>query len=236
MPTLVFGPNATRAHDGDDLAKQSLSESITLAERLMATREFEKLLQLFNEDEMKLNSMLHDTQVCYYNFTIFEEEEKREKETYTEENEFIGNGLSDDVMKKAIEAEKKWKLQTESVNSVFENLDIPLAWIKKRTGDHAKTIYINDTFIKRIKEAHLTPNNHEWRVIVVAQAFSIIHEFAHLSMRWQGIIHTPSKINNVSEVGNYLEDLFFHFRFCILVVRPKWEPWNSSQEIKGEHS
>lgn len=53
----------------------------------MATEAFEDGLRHLNEDQTKLSSMLQETQVCYYNFTSFEEEEKEEKKTYTEESE-----------------------------------------------------------------------------------------------------------------------------------------------------
>lgn len=102
---------------------------------------------------------------------------------------------------------------------------------------------MNHIFLKRlriIKEEYNGQFNilddSECRVIIVAQAFAIIHETAHLSLRWRGLLNTPCCIPNQREAGEYLESSFFNFLFSLLVERVIDNveyPWNETQTIKG---
>jgi hypothetical protein len=109
---------------------------------------------------------------------------------------------------------------------------------------------MNELFLKRLKiikeeytkeEEYVKFNiehDHECRVIIVAQAFAIIHETAHLSLRWRGLLNTPCCIPNQTEAGEYLECYFFNFLFSLLVERVIDDieyPWDESQTIKGNY-
>lgn len=201
----------------------------------MSTKQYKFELQKLNKDLEKFSSMLYDTEVRYYDFETYQKEEEYELATFNDDTEeAVGNGLSDEVMAEAMAAEAEWKekeqLSMAKPSSSQENA--PLAWTKRRTGNYSKTIFINETFIKRIQHANIESKSFEWCVIVVAQAFSIIHETGHLSLRWKGILHSPSTTKN-PEAGNYLELRFFEFMFSLLVDRDSNTPWDYSQEIKG---
>lgn len=348
-PSFCFSEKATKSHSNDNQASECLNQSIRLAEMLMATPEYASQLQTFNKDLNKISEMLQETEVRYYNFNTFRDEEKIERKTYTDATEAMNNGLCPEVIKKAAQEEKnhkerleedlkiqkmnafiiksikeekrkdiktfqtrakediiirnanakcilkneniwlkkrvneyvkqnksKWKataiskyaekygenieaeylqyIEDDENDYLFEddddfeqgvvnedqsdqaNLanpstpkndfkrvidvsmpkqnqvdDTPLAWAKLRTGNHSKTIFINEKFINRISKAKLTQKHYEWKIIVVAQALAIIQETGHLSLRWRGILNTPTTYS--TEAGNDLE--FFFFQICI---------------------
>lgn len=225
----------------------------------MATKEYAIEIQRFNNNLEKYSQMLLETEVLYCNFSSFQIQEKLEQTTNNYDNEAIGNGLDEQVMEEANAAESEWKKKRCDLlkpNLESFDKDAPLAWTKRRTGNHSKTIYINDTFFNRIKNASLKPEMFEWRVIVVAQAFAIIHETGHLSLGWKGILNTLS-VMNYSEAGDRLETNFLDFLFSLLVARPyqpvtqsktgqlqefttqsnsgeqERVPWDSTQPIRG---
>lgn len=137
--------------------------------------------------------------------------------------------------------EKPVSFNVVDINEKLDQ-DSPLAWTKRRTGNHSRIIYINDIFLERVKQLKkdqpkIYTSDFEWKLIVVAQALSILHETGHLALRWQGLLNTCSKFKQIkaeAEAGNILENRFLGFTFSILVNRQKGERWASTQQIKGK--
>lgn len=76
----------------------------------MATESYVDQLKRFNNDLDKCREMLLTTELRYYNFNQYQDEEAKERKTYRIRTEGNGNGLSVEVMQAAaetIEALKK---------------------------------------------------------------------------------------------------------------------------------
>lgn len=67
---------------------------------------------------------------------------------------------------------------------------------------------INDFFRIRIQTSLLSRNDQEYRTIIYFQVITILHEIAHIMLRWSGRSTTPSRLCvNVdrTEAGELLE-------------------------------
>jgi cell division protein ZapA (FtsZ GTPase activity inhibitor) len=73
---------------------------------------------------------------------------------------------------------------------------------------NAKIIYVNEILRDRISKINQRYKSHEYRCIVFMIAVVILHECAHLTLRWKGILDTPDKF--FGEIGDYTEMTLFH--------------------------
>jgi hypothetical protein len=71
-------------------------------------------------------------------------------------------------------------------------------------GQKAKAIFVNEILRDRISQINQRDKSHEYRCIVLMIAMVILHECAHLTLRWKGIMDTPDKFSG--EIGNYIEN------------------------------
>ncbi len=71
----------------------------------------------------------------------------------------------------------------------------------------AKVIFVNEILRDRITQINQREKSHEYRCIVFMIAVVILHECAHLTLRWKGIMDTPDKFRG--EIGNYIEEILF---------------------------
>jgi hypothetical protein len=65
-------------------------------------------------------------------------------------------------------------------------------------------------FRDRVDFAALKSTSDEYRLIVVGIGLFIVHEIAHLLLRWQNVTESPSQFDE-GEVGRYLEKYAFGF-------------------------
>jgi hypothetical protein len=68
----------------------------------------------------------------------------------------------------------------------------------------AKVIFVNEILRDRISKINQRDESHEYRCIVFMIAVVILHECAHLTLRWKGILVTPDKFGG--EIGDYIEE------------------------------
>ncbi|CAF1033166.1 unnamed protein product, partial [Brachionus calyciflorus] len=110
-----------------------------------------------------------------------------------------------------------------------EHIEVHLAWTY-RDDDKNEEIYINEILKKRllILERDLDANNEEISTIIVYISILILHEMAHLVLRWNGQRNSPRRI---VEAGNYLESIIFGGVIRIQVTHIK--PWNEKSQIIG---
>jgi cell division protein ZapA (FtsZ GTPase activity inhibitor) len=73
---------------------------------------------------------------------------------------------------------------------------------------NAKVIFVNEILRDRITQINQREKSHEYRCIVFMIAVVILHECAHLTLRWKGIMDTPDKFHG-GEIGNYIENKMF---------------------------
>jgi hypothetical protein len=72
----------------------------------------------------------------------------------------------------------------------------------------AKVIFVNEVLRDRISQINQLDKSHEYRCIVFMIAVVILHECAHLTMCWKGIMDTPDKFHG-GEIGDYIENKLF---------------------------
>jgi hypothetical protein len=75
-------------------------------------------------------------------------------------------------------------------------------------SEEAKEIFVNEVLRDRIIRINQDDNSHEYRCIVFMIAVVILHECAHLTLRWKGTLDSPEKFD--AEVGNYIENKLFN--------------------------
>ena len=108
---------------------------------------------------------------------------------------------------------------------------IALGWTYRRKN---AIMHINKMFERRL---HKTTNEEERKIIVVYMAIVILHEMAHLVLRWSGISRTPEKclsFFNEVEAGCYLESRLFQGEICSCIQKSKTaEEWNDDMAFVG---
>ncbi|CAF1054350.1 unnamed protein product [Brachionus calyciflorus] len=111
-----------------------------------------------------------------------------------------------------------------------EQIKVHLAWTY-RDDDKNEEIHINEILKKRllILERDLNANNEEISTIIVYISILILHEMAHLVLRWNGQRNSPKRI---VEAGEYLENLIFGGLIRIQVTHIK--PWDEKSQIIGK--
>ena len=107
----------------------------------------------------------------------------------------------------------------------------PLSW----TARGSKTVHIirlNEKFGDRLATKEVCYGDKEWQIIVVALSICIVHEVAHLIMRWKGYRNTP--IDYV-EAGNYVEKSIFNSLICPLIYKiNENDDWTSKNKFEGK--
>lgn len=96
--------------------------------------------------------------------------------------------------------------------------------------DDLTTIYINIIFRKRLEKIAIEDNEH--KSIIVFQAILILHQLAHLLLRWDGKLETPSHFLN-REAGCYFEERLFDGYIFIGIAAPEKTGWNENIKIAG---
>uniref|UniRef100_K3WVR9 Uncharacterized protein n=1 Tax=Globisporangium ultimum (strain ATCC 200006 / CBS 805.95 / DAOM BR144) TaxID=431595 RepID=K3WVR9_GLOUD len=71
----------------------------------------------------------------------------------------------------------------------------------------ADTIFVNEVLRDRLDMIAQENSSHEYQCVVFMVAAVLFHESAHLTLRWKGILDSPTKYGN--EVGNYMERKLF---------------------------
>ena len=104
----------------------------------MATDSYARQLQVLNKDMHKFSEMLSTTQVFYYNFNRYQEEESNERKTYNQSTEGDGNGLSLEVMQEAAKIVEEWSKKN---------------WIDERINDFKEEL--KEKLEKEVKEKNL---------------------------------------------------------------------------------
>lgn len=104
------------------------------------------------------------------------------------------------------------------------------AWADR---DQHFCININDKFEKRLrsvsnKESEEIEESKETKIIIVFVSLVILHELAHLLLRWKGVQHSPTV--QISEAGNLFEKCSFVGQVLLLVDS---DTWNENAKISG---
>ncbi|CAF1019567.1 unnamed protein product [Brachionus calyciflorus] len=95
----------------------------------------------------------------------------------------------------------------------------------------AKAIYVNNTFKKRLNILQKSTDDElnakkEIKTITVYISFLLLHELAHLLLRWKGILDTPTDID---EAGECLEVALFGGQLRGVFTPNK--PWSQNSKF-----
>jgi hypothetical protein len=138
------------------------------------------------------------------------------------------------------ESPKNWEIIMKKMNDV-EVRFYPLKKVKslkKLTTSGAadrhsntKIIWLNRVFKDRVEFANLNEDSYEYKIIVTILGITILHECAHMFLRWLGVTKSPDKFRG--EVGNFFETMIFGSPICVLGKKEKADsPWTKEVEIK----
>ena len=121
-------------------------------------------------------------------------------------------------------------IDSDHTEANIEN-KISFAWTYPRKN---AILHINKMFERRLEK---TSNEEERKIIVVFMAIVILHEMAHLVLRWSGITKTPEKFTNTFEeveAGCYLERCLFQDEICSCIEKSHTvKEWNEDMEFVG---
>lgn len=114
-----------------------------------------------------------------------------------------------------------------SVSIKFDdNVATDYAWVMRSRS--AKVIHLNRILRKRLDKG----KSDEREVIIFFIALSLIHELAHLILKWHGFICSPEKFNE--EAGRYAEVSMFNGIACLVVQKGSAnKKWNASMRIRS---
>lgn len=106
-----------------------------------------------------------------------------------------------------------------------------IAWTLR--DKDANQIFLNIIFRNRFDKisSTLTRNKlREVQIITFFMAIAIIHEVAHLLLRWNGVMKSPAKFGH--EVGHFTENKLFNGITRAIII-PNG-PWNENSEFWGK--
>jgi hypothetical protein len=125
---------------------------------------------------------------------------------------------------------KEMKEVTVKYEALEEGQRTSVAWTNRKGDLH--TIFINNIIQQRVNEIEF--ESDEYKITVFGCAISIVHEIAHLILRWIGFENTPPCFDG--EVGFFFERYTFSYELYTMGKKKTWNTkWTKNIEIAGEN-
>jgi hypothetical protein len=105
------------------------------------------------------------------------------------------------------------------------------AWTNEKADVYS--IFINKIIQARI--AKIEPESDEWKTIVLYCAILIVHQLAHLFLRWIGGVKDSPPPTFGNEIGLFFERYIFGYQLCAMVKKEASNSeWTEDSEICGK--